>query len=341
MARFADAFSLHPDPAVAAGEAIGSILDQIPAPSTVVVMVSGDLTWHMADTIEAVDALLSPNVLLGLTARAVRAQGAALSQRGLALWATDAAGIQVVRLDGDPEDPDEFVFGAVGARSIRPDEQLLLWCDEASVDSDALLAWSPDTSLAAGFLTAASTGGFPRLFVGQDEFDDGAVGLVIPRAIGTVCLDRGVGQIGEHWAVTGLGEHGVTELAGEPVVAHCEALGLKRDDVVIGEVVVRPGGEEDFIEPLIGQAASVTDGLALGDLATLWRFDPLVFDEPLVNSVDWYEGSGVIGFGPIRHGLPAADLGNPDAAVACDRQIGTFGGERAIFVDAFGAALFR
>ncbi|MEZ5343233.1 MAG: hypothetical protein R2706_17875 [Acidimicrobiales bacterium] len=145
MPRFTGEFPA-PRPCIATGEAIGALLEAIPEPTTVVVMASGDVSWRLADVIEAVDALLSPDVLVGLTASAVRAQGGALSSRALALWATDASGVRAVRLEADPDDPT-----ALAPRHLRPhaDEALLLWCDPETVDPDALVDWRPDLNLCA------------------------------------------------------------------------------------------------------------------------------------------------------------------------------------------------
>lgn len=340
MAQFADAFSLHPDPAVATGEAIGSILEQLAEPTTVVVMASGDLSWHLADAIEAVDALLSPEVLIGMSAGAVRGQGALLNGRALTIWATDASGVRAVRLDADPDEPGEFVVETSPDVGDLVTEQLVLWGDAASIDVDALLDWRPDLVLIAGLLTAASTGGFQRLFVGQDEYDDGAVGLAIPDDIGVVLLDRGLRQVGDYYAVTDVVDGSPTKLAGEGLDTHCDALGVRTDQVVLGAVTVDAGDAAEFHRPALPPQRG-SSCFELGDLATLWVFDSVVFEDALVNAVNWHNAPGVVGFGPPRHGIASLGLGTPDTAASATVQIGSFGGVRTIFADAFGGVLFR
>ena len=340
MAQFADAFSLHPDPAVATGEAIGSILERLSDPTAVVVMASGDLTWHLADAMEAVDALLSPEVLIGMSAGAVRGQGALLSARALTIWATDAPGIRAVRIDADPDDPGEFTVELSTGGGDFGTDQLLLWGDSASFDIDALLEWRPDADLVAGLLTPASTGGFPRLFVGQDEYDDGAVGLAIPLGVAEVHLDRGLRQIGDYFAVTEIIDGRPTALAGESVESHCDALGVTISQVELGAVLVGPGEAVEYLAPPSTSHGHSTQ-LQLGDLAAFWVYDATVFDEGLASTVTWYNGAAVIGFGPPSHGIASFALGPPDTAAASTLQIGSFGGVRTIFSDAFGGALFR
>ncbi len=340
MARFADAFSLHPDPAVATGEAIGSILERLTEPTAVVVMASGDFTWHLADAIEAIDALLSPDVLIGMSAGAVRGQGAMLSGRALTIWATDAPGIRSVRVDADPDEPGEFLVELSSGDDDFSADQLLLWGDSASFDIDALLEWRPNVELAAGLLTPASTGGFPRLFVGQDEYDDGAVGLVIPSGLAEVHLDRGLRQMGDYFAVTEIVDGRPTALAGESIESHCDVLGVSVRNIELGSVLVGPGEAVEYLAPPSTSHEKPAE-LQLGDLASIWVYDALVFDEGLASSVTWSNSAAVIGFGPPRHGIASFGQGPPDTAAASTLQIGSFDGVRTIFSDAFGGALFR
>ncbi|MEM7271620.1 MAG: hypothetical protein AAF547_00945 [Actinomycetota bacterium] len=71
-AACAAAFSNHPDPAVAVGETVGSVLDRIdPHPSVVLVLAAGPSAAALVPIADAVGGLLAPEVLIASAAPAV------------------------------------------------------------------------------------------------------------------------------------------------------------------------------------------------------------------------------------------------------------------------------
>jgi hypothetical protein len=97
------ALSAHPDPAVAVGEAVGSVLERSePHPEFAVLLVSGTSASRLDDVVAATRALLAPEVLIGSTVDAVSA-GADFVSDGVAILAvSDLPGpVRPVRVAAD------------------------------------------------------------------------------------------------------------------------------------------------------------------------------------------------------------------------------------------------
>jgi len=99
---FAAAMSVDADPGGAAGEVIGSVLEQLGGvpPDLAVLFVAGSHAEHLADLVAAVHATLDPGVALAVTAVGVLGGAReAESGPGLSLWAGVTGPVRPVRME--------------------------------------------------------------------------------------------------------------------------------------------------------------------------------------------------------------------------------------------------
>ncbi len=215
--------SVDADPGSAAGEVIGSVLEQLggAAPDLAVLFVAGSHTEHLTDLVSAVHATLDPGVALAVSAGGVLG-GARESEHGpgLSLWAGVTGPVRPVRMEAFDRTtmlgvPDDLVDG----------ETLMVLADPFSFPIDALFDLvPPGVAIAGGLASAAGEAGGNRLWIDGTEHRNGAIGVRFPPGIAVPVVSQGCRPIGEPWVVTRSDQHLIHELAGRPAAERLNEL---------------------------------------------------------------------------------------------------------------------
>jgi small ligand-binding sensory domain FIST len=227
--RFAQALSLHPDPAEATGEVVGAVLDALAEPPDLAVLVvSPHHVEAMADIAGAVRTLVRPGVLVGATAVAVVAGDREIEDDpAVALWAARlAAPPRPVRLTATRTAAGVALSGLSGT-TVAPGDALLLLADPFTLPVDAIVAalgeLEPPVPVVGGLASAARGPGGNRLVLDGEVADDGGVGVVLPAAVATtVVVSQGCRPVGQPMIVTRAEGDALLELAGRPAIQRLE-----------------------------------------------------------------------------------------------------------------------
>jgi small ligand-binding sensory domain FIST len=227
--RFAQALSLHPDPAEATGEVVGAVLDVLAEPPDLAVLVvSPHHVEAMADIAGAVRTLVRPGVLVGATAVAVVAGDREIEDDpAVALWAARlAAPPRPVRLTATRTAAGVALSGLSGT-TVAPGDALLLLADPFTLPVDAIVAalgeLEPPVPVVGGLASAARGPGGNRLVLDGEVADDGGVGVVLPAAVATtVVVSQGCRPVGQPMIVTRAEGDALLELAGRPAIQRLE-----------------------------------------------------------------------------------------------------------------------
>ncbi len=233
---FAAALSQHPDPAVAAGEVTGQVLEAVGSgPSLAALFVSGAHVAHAHDIAATVQTLLEPSAFVGSSAAGVvcDAQGVE-DAAAVALWAGTVRGaLTPVHLTASPADGGFVVEGMPVAAAGQARSMLLLPDPFSFPVSDFLQQLAtdfPNIAAIGGLASASSRPGGNRLVIGGRVTTSGAVGVLLdadatPRTV----VSQGCRPIGQPWVVTKSEGNVIFELGGQPalgrVLAMVEGLG--------------------------------------------------------------------------------------------------------------------
>jgi small ligand-binding sensory domain FIST len=226
---FASALSEHPDPAEAAGEVVGALLERLgPEPDLMVLFVTGVHTRSIADIASTVSAIARPRVLVGATAVSVLGGPKEVEEQpAIALWGArfsprdDASTLRPVRLDAVRT--SEGII-ATGLDALPGDGVLLLLADPLSFPLDDVLHASaeqlPGLTIIGGVASAGFAPGANRLVLDGRLHDNGAVGVHIPRDVAdvTAVVSQGCRPVGDPLTVTRVDGNAVYEIAGRPAL---------------------------------------------------------------------------------------------------------------------------
>jgi small ligand-binding sensory domain FIST len=226
---FADALSLHPDPAEATGEVVGAVLEQVgEAPDLALLFCSPHHTDAMADIAAAVRTLVRPGVLAGSTAVAVvGGEHEVEGDPAVALWAARlAAPPRPVRLSAVETGAGVALAGMSGT-TFDPGDALILLADPFSLPVDALVEalgeLDPPVPVVGGMASAAGRPGGNRLVLDGEVVADGGVGVVLPAAAAPhIVVSQGCRPVGQPMIVTRAEGNLLLELAGQPAIDRLE-----------------------------------------------------------------------------------------------------------------------
>ncbi|MGZ4693037.1 MAG: FIST signal transduction protein [Acidimicrobiales bacterium] len=297
---FAAALSEHPLATHAAGEVIGSLLEQIgPEPDVVAVFVTGAHLGALDDICAAVRATLDPGTLLGATAVSVVGGAHEVEeQAAVSAWAGRVAGATAVRLEARPlveGDLEGEAHGRVDGSGLadlvgfvglpehagRPGSTLLLVADPATFPLAAFLdaaATQLPTLTVVGGVASAGSGGGNRLAVDDAVHTDGAVGVLLgPEWPVTSVVSQGCRPIGDPFTVTRAERSMVYEIAGTPALTKLQEVvdsvpaherSLARTGLHLGRVVdlrTREPDRGDFLIRDLRGADPDVGALAVAD----------------------------------------------------------------------------
>lgn len=289
--RYAASLSRHPVPAHAVGEAAGEILEALEGddPDLLVCFLSPHFVGTCEDVAHALEGILDPGVLLGMTAVSVIGGSLEVEDApALSMFAASLPGATLVpvSMQPDPAEPGAVIGGLPGTASGT----LVLLADPFSVAVDRLLAgWTashPDLTVIGGAASAARGPGGNRLLAGGTGLGaaagptvrtDGAVGVVLEGVPVQTVVSQGCRPVGNPYVVTRGEGNRVVELGGRPALdrlQECAAgagtadLELLRDGVHVGLVVDEHRaefGRGDFLVRQVVGADPDSGALAVGD----------------------------------------------------------------------------
>lgn len=223
---FAAARSRHPLPTHAAGEVIGSILEEVgERPDLLVLIASPAFGGALEDLEGAARQILHPTVAVAMAAQSVLTGG----EDG-----ADTAAITLFAASwSDREDPADEIevihFGAqhaadparITSELVERDGTLLLLVAEDDERAEELVgivqAWNPELVIVGA--TAPSGAVSPGLVIDGQPIADGSVGVWLPPGMPLrVVSSQGTRPIGDPVVVTASRRGFVDELAGRPAL---------------------------------------------------------------------------------------------------------------------------
>lgn len=219
--RFASGLSRHPDPAASVAEVIGQVSDALAGqPSVAVLFAAGSSIDALEDVVSAVDALLTPDIVIGATAIGVLGGAEEVEEGdGLALWAATELDAIPLRLEALPGSPPLLV-GLPD--QIEEDSTIVLLADPYTLPVELLVeqlnADHPGVGLVGGLASAAGSPERNRVVLGDTVHLGGAVGLLLPPGVATPIVSQGCRPIGSPWVITEADGHLVRRLGGRPAL---------------------------------------------------------------------------------------------------------------------------
>lgn len=225
------ALSAHPEPAHAAGECVGAVLDQLDRGEALrielaLVAVTATFADQLDEIARFVRELLAPRVLVGVASAGVFAGDIELDRGpgvGLLTWSSGHAGpiVRPVRVGAASELDD--VLGRAGG------QLLVLFSDPFSIPADTLLAalGAPGAAplVAGGPLAGSARPGGNRMVLDDRCYSDGLVGVVVDTAAvpASLCCSGGA-LVGPVQSVTDARGASLAALDGEAALDRYERL---------------------------------------------------------------------------------------------------------------------
>ena len=373
---FGAALSEHPVPAVAIGEVLGEILEQVgPEPDLAVLFATAPLTGAMEDIVRTVNTVLRPQVLLGSTAVSVLARAEEVEETtALSLWAGSTGPARRVRLTAQRIEDGFTILGLPA--DVEQGAVLLLLADPFTFPVDAFLEQlatdRPDITVLGGLASAARGPGGNRLVLDEELAADGAVGVLLDAGSVTTVVSQGCRPIGDPMIVTRAERSMIYEMAGQPALERLNELvgtlspadrTLMSRGLHMGVVVDETKPEftrGDFLVRNVLGADRDNGAIAVGDevaIATTVQFhvrDAETADEDLRSLLATAEaadaalvftcnGRGTHLFGDPHHDaeLVAAVTEGRCAGMFCAGEIGPIGGRSFLHGFTASIALFR
>jgi small ligand-binding sensory domain FIST len=214
--------SQNPDPLDAGLEAAGvarAALGNGHADLAVVFASGGHLVAPEA-LLAGVNGSLAPSALVGCGAGGVLAAGRELEGgSAVAVWAAsfDGGGATPFHL--------EFDDGLEGMPELTDARAVIMLSDPYSFPTDAALAELSERAPAVpvlGGISSAITDGGGTLFLGEEVFERGAVGVTLDRIEVLPCVSQGAAPFGPELTITAGEENLIHELAGRPALETVE-----------------------------------------------------------------------------------------------------------------------
>lgn len=190
--------------------------------------VSPKFVGELADLIEDIHLRLGARQLVGCTGGGIIGMDREVEDAAaVALWAASLPGVTVQPFRVTQQQVEESNGPAFwhSELSIGPEDEpsLLLLPDPFSIDAtrvvEELSAAYPGRPLVGGLASGARQPGGNRIWIGEQVFDDGAVGVALCGAVRLrAIVSQGCRPIGEPLIVTKAQRNVIVELASQPPV---------------------------------------------------------------------------------------------------------------------------
>jgi small ligand-binding sensory domain FIST len=230
--------STHADPLVAGVAAAQQAAAELGDSEVDLALVFASGT-HLAApeaTLEGVHGVLAPSALLGCGAGGVLSGTRELEdETAVAVWAasfdgaSEATPFHASLIGDESESVVDGLPGLDGATGA------LMLSDPYSFPTDAALAHfaaqAPMVPVLGGLASARTDAGAGALFLGEEVYDEGAVGVTLRGVELLPCVSQGAAPVGRELTITSATGNVIHELAGRPAVETVER--------IIGELSVR------------------------------------------------------------------------------------------------------
>lgn len=216
----ASAISVHPIAAHATGEVVSEVLDRLgPRPGLVVVLVTPAFEGALDDIVNAVDALLAPELLVSVVSAGVLAGNTeAETGPGIALWVSERSCPGAVRFP-----PGSTVHTIVdGLEELADHGPIVLLADPLTFPARAVLdeMWTrgTDPGIVGGLLANGSGHGGVRLGLGRGTATGGAVAFVVSADPIDIAVSHGTEPLTGLMMLSDAGGSMVHEIDGRPAM---------------------------------------------------------------------------------------------------------------------------
>jgi small ligand-binding sensory domain FIST len=232
---YAASLSIHPDPAIAAGEIVGELLDALGGeqravtPQLATVFVTGPHVERLDDIVGVVRSMLRPAVTIGATAVSVLGGSREVETApGISVWVGAWEGPAPVPVRLTVERVMSGAEHALAVEGLDPLEAaaastLLLLPDPFTFPVDAfvdqLARDHPHLAVIGGLASAAGRPGGNRLAIDGTTVAFGAVGVLLDRDVSpSAVVSQGCRPIGEPYTVTAADGQMLLSLGGRPAL---------------------------------------------------------------------------------------------------------------------------
>jgi small ligand-binding sensory domain FIST len=379
MPAFAAAISEHPVTAVATGEVAGAVFERLgEKPALAIVFVTPAHGGALEDVAGAVEAILEPDVTIGMVAQSVVGPGREVEQGpGISLWAAANGTMAGVSLHADPDAP-AGIAGWPTNLDFDP-AGLILLAEPSTFPTEDFLAWldneHPGMPVIGGLGSAAQTIGGNSLALGSVVQRSGAVGVLLgPDVKVEPLVSQGCRPFGRPLVVTRSDRNVIYELAGKPAIERLvsqassdlsedEVETLAQGGLQIGRVIDEHNeefGQGDFlIRQVFGTdrrsgAVAVGDNMAVGVTVQFHLRDPAAADRDLADHLEGRSAQAALlftctGRGTHLFGGPDHDAGAivdylgpiPTGGCFAAGEIGPVAGKNFLHGFTASMALFR
>lgn len=221
---FVAALSEHPTTAVAAGEVVGRVLEDLgPAVDLAVLFSSPHHAEAFGEVASVVRAALAPGALIGAVGSSVLAGDREVEHHaGLVLWAARGPRARTLVLDAHPASAGTVLTGLEPVAQA-PTGTLLVLGEQDTFPMARLLAHAtaeaPGLTILGGEVGLGNRPGPARLLADERVLDHGAVALLLPAGTATTAvLSQGTRPLGQPYVVTRAEGPLVLEIGGRPAL---------------------------------------------------------------------------------------------------------------------------
>ncbi len=332
--ELAAAISEHPVPALATGEVIGQVLEEIgPAPDLVILFVTTPHAGALEDIVSTVDRLVEPGAMIGCVTDSVLAGDREVEgQAAIVLWAGRMGPVEARHLEVQRR-PSGDSASLIGLPEAGTAGTLVLIADPHTFPTsrvlDVVAEHHPDLTVVGGMVSSGPVAGSNRLVLDGAIRTSGAVAALLPPSVAVApVVSQGCRPVGEPFTVTAAEGNVVHAIAGEQAtvrlrqaLATAPAIELHeaRNGLHLGRVVDQHQidiGRGDFlvravlaVDPSTG-SITVADQVGIGDTVQFQLRDSDTADEDLRVMLGDRSGMGALLFTCNGRGLRL--FGTPD-----------------------------
>ena len=217
--------STSPDQRAGALEAALSARDGLAGASCdlAIVFASGAHLAAPEAALEAIHETLAPERLAGCAAGGVIGARREVEEgTAISVWAAHLDEGSASTFHATVEEVDEGTGALAGMPDLEGAAGGILLADPATFPTDAVLRFlseaAPGVPLMGGLASARTVGGTTALWVGDEVFDEGAVGVRLDGVEILPCVSQGAAPIGPELTITAGEGNVIGELAGKPAL---------------------------------------------------------------------------------------------------------------------------
>jgi len=188
-----------------------------------VVFVAGTHLAAPEAVLEAIGEALDPGLLAGCAAGGViGARREVEDGTAVSVWAAHLGEGAASAFHATVEEVEEGTGALAGMAELEGAAGVIMLADPATFPTDAVLRFlgeaAPAVPVMGGLASARTAGGGTALFIGQEVFEEGAVGVRLDGVEILPCVSQGAAPIGPELTITAADGNVIGELAGKPAL---------------------------------------------------------------------------------------------------------------------------